>query len=305
MSKSGTSKVETIWTKLESQAERDTEDAASETTTLLVGDGACGKTSLINNTFKSSSKTPKPTFALEYTFARKKNVGSGNAPKSVAHVWELGGGINQLKLLNVPLSPRVLSTATLVVCCDLSKPQNAVSSLKRWIDALKEVLVKGLGKDAYKRMREKERTTNYEGNPDRAKVSPFPVPLFVVGTKYDHVRNMTTADRRSLLQLLRFFAHYHGATLLCSSSADATMRDSFKSVFGSICFATGLKNLTELAADKPVMVSAGKDSFSGILSSTISVSEAKVYCSFHLNYLHNIKLYRRRSWYILKRIYLP
>ncbi|CAM9402959.1 unnamed protein product, partial [Ectocarpus fasciculatus] len=270
MSKSGASKVETIWTKLESQAERDAEESASETTTLLVGDGACGKTSLINNTFKaSSSKAPKPTFALEYTFARKKNAGSGTGPKSVAHVWELGGGINELKLLNVPLSPRVLSTTTLVVCCDLSKPQNAASSLKRWIDALKEVLVKGLGKEAYKRMRENARTANYEGNPDRTKVSPFPVPLFVVGTKYDHVRNMTTADRRSLLQLLRFFAHYHGATLLCSSSADATMRDSFKSVFGSICFATGLRNLAELAADKPVMVSAGKDSFSGILSSTI------------------------------------
>lgn len=271
-------KVETLWSRIESVSLADGDDSSNETTTLIVGDGSCGKTSIINNSFKAAStKAPKPTFALEYTFARKKNTGSTNASKCVAHVWELGGGINELKLLTVPLTIRVLPTVSLVVCCDLSKPQNAVASLRRWIDALKEILVKGLGKDAYKRMRENARATHYAECPDKGKVSPFPVPLYVVGTKYDHLRNMTTADRRSVLQLIRFLAHYNGGSFLCSSSTDATMRDTFKPIFGSMCFASGLKNFTETTCDKPIMVSAGKDSFSSILSSTLSASDMKVY----------------------------
>lgn len=276
MSKTG-SPVETIWNKIENAPLTDNGEFGNETTTLVVGDGSSGKTSIINNTFKSaSSKAPKSTFALEYTFARKKNAGSGNAPKIVAHVWELGGSINEPKLLSVPLAPRILPSSSLVICCDLSKPQNVVVSLKRWIDALKEVLVKGLGKDAYKRMRESAREVYYDENPDRSKVSPFPVPLYIIGTKYDQLRNMTTADRKSVLQLIRFFAHYHGATFLCSSSSDATMRDSFKPVFGSICFSTGVRNYAELSCDKPTMVSAGKDSFSNILLPTLSATDAKV-----------------------------
>lgn len=275
---SSSGRVDTIWNKIEdASVAAELGENGAEMTTLVVGDASCGKTSIISNTFKAvSSKAPKATFALEYTFARKKNPGSSNAPKSVAHVWELGGGISEMKLLNVPLSARVLSsTVALVICCDLSKPQNVAVSLKRWTDALKEVLVKSLGKDGYKKLREAARSANYSENADRTKVSPFPVPLFIVGTKYDHLRNMTTADRRSVLQVVRFFAHYHGASFFCSSSADATMRDSFKGLFGSICFSSGLKNFAELATDKPVQVSAGKDSFYDILSSGAS-AESKV-----------------------------
>ena len=269
--------MDTIWGIAESSGDSELANSGNETTTLVVGDALCGKTSLINNTFKSStSKTPKPTFALEYTFARKKSSANGNAPKSVAHVWELGGNINEMKLMSVPLSSRVLKTSSLVVCCDLSKPQNVVVSLKRWVDALKEVLVRGLGKEEYRKLREEAREINYVDNVDKGKVSPFPVPLYIIGTKYDHIRNMTTADRRSVLQLIRFFAHYHGASFYCSSSADATMRDSFKAIFGAICFSTGTKNLSDLSSDKPVFVSAGKDSFQEILSAASISSDAKV-----------------------------
>lgn len=275
MSKAAASNVETIWTKIENSP-LDLADAGGDTTTLIVGDSGCGKTSIINNTFKAASnKQPKTTFALEYTFARKKASGSGaNAAKSVANIWELGGGINEPRLLHIPLTARNINSAVLVVCVDLSKPQNVALSLRRWIDGLKDLVVRALGDSQCSSLRETARARFSEG-PDQAKVAPFPVPIYIVGTKYDLFRNIPTAERKAVLQIIRFYAHYYGASLFCTSGSDATLRDSFKAIFGAMCFNSALKNFSEFSPEKPISVSSGKDSFADILAMSQSESSVK------------------------------
>lgn len=264
--------AETLWSKVESNpslllqgqgAAAGATDGA-ETTTLIVGNAGSGKSTLINSAFKaSSSKQPKPTFALEYTFARKK-VGSGaSATKSVAHVWELGGSINEPKLLTVPISARNASTASFIICIDLSRPQNILACARRWIGGLREMCKQTLGDARYASMSDaaKSKFTN-----DLTKISAFPIPLSIIGTKYDCLRNLALADRRAALLILRFVAHYFGASLYCTSSTDATTRDSFKSIFAALCFGAGVgRAYHEVSLDKPVMVSAGADSFQDIL----------------------------------------
>ena len=71
-------RVDDIWSKIESEP-IDAEADLTETTVLFVGDSGCGKTTLINSFLKAnSSKQPKPTYALDYAFARKKNSSSSS-----------------------------------------------------------------------------------------------------------------------------------------------------------------------------------------------------------------------------------
>lgn len=265
-------------------------------TVLVVGDKHAGKSSLIQSFMKpNSSKDPKPTFALDYNFVRRKNAGgssgsssSGSGPgaastgggsgggSNVAHLWELGGDIYEPKLLEIPLSVKALAVSSVIIVCDLSKPNNILSSLKRWISLVRDVILARLTamQEAGnpKAAELKQGCTEAYGltHPDIARVRPCEVPLYIVGNKYDTFKSAPSADRRTLLQVMRFISHYHGATLLLSSSFE---RDSFRSLMNSACFGLPLKPSFEVGVDRANFVSVGRDDFVAILLGTIPGEE--------------------------------
>ena len=63
-----------------------------ESTVVVVGNRGAGKTTLVSR-FLNPEKddVPKPSVALEYTFGRRS--GAHGDVKDVAHIWELGGGV--------------------------------------------------------------------------------------------------------------------------------------------------------------------------------------------------------------------
>jgi dynein light intermediate chain 2 len=274
MSKSKNSKARTVddlWTKIESEPV-DVDPDQVETTVLFVGDSGAGKSSLINSFLKASStKQPKPTFALDYSFARKKTSSSisSSGGKSVAHVWELGGDINEPGLLDVPISIHTLSSLSVVVCCDLSKPHNVLKSVRKWVKVVREVLAKRFSayESAFGKKFEVDegRKAQFEGHSDKRMLSLFKIPLYVIANKYDIFRDTGSVERRSTIQILRFVSHYYGATFMCASSVDSSLRDNFKSFINGVCFKLPLKQAYETNHEKAVYVFAGKDSFENIL----------------------------------------
>ena len=79
-SRSNKSRVEDLWNKIIENEPLDQDNEQHETHLLFVGDSGSGKSSLINSFLKASStKQPKPTFALDYSFARKKGSSSSFA----------------------------------------------------------------------------------------------------------------------------------------------------------------------------------------------------------------------------------
>ena len=245
------------------------EGEGGDTTTLFVGDSGCGKSTLINSFLKPNvSKEPKPTFALDYNFARRK----ASAAKSVAHIWELGGDINEPRLLEVPLTPSALAFTSVVVVCDLSKPQNCLASVLKWVKRVQDVVslrlrdLQSTDKPAADKVKETaEKKYRGHAGADDKRVRPCEVPLYIVANKYDKFREVppvwqpfggsptwcsspvmschltvacrlqvALADRRSLVQVLRFVAHYHGATLVTTSCVDAALKDSFRSFMSGI-----------------------------------------------------------------------
>ncbi|CAJ0570182.1 unnamed protein product, partial [Mesorhabditis spiculigera] len=49
---------------------------------------------------------------------------------------------------------------------------------------------------------------------DKDMISAFPIPLAFIGAKYDEFQNFESEDRRQIVKVLRFLAHYYCADLL-------------------------------------------------------------------------------------------
>jgi len=107
----------------------------------------------------------------------------------------------------------------------------------------------------------------YAENIDAARVRPCEIPIFIVATKWDTLKSksVTIAERKAIMQALRFVAHYNGASLYCTSSTESALKESFRSILGSICFRTSLKSYKETSPDRPVYVTVGADNFEDIL----------------------------------------
>ena len=114
-----------------------------------------------------------------------------------------------------------------------------------------------------------------------------------IGNKYDLFKTLPIIERRSIIQVMRMFAHYHGASLLTSSLSEPSIKDHYRHAMDSICFPTlsvptpapsqpsniqgdntvenkvavvsssyivarGMSVTYEAGIDKPVYISAGK-----------------------------------------------
>jgi dynein light intermediate chain 2 len=274
------SNVEDIWTKLQKQQKatmesattgEDVEGSASNITInqqmIFVGDAGSGKSTLIQTFIKpNAAKDIKPTIALEYNFARK----TVNNTKYVANLWEVGGDFLESKYLTIPLNKDNLKTSAIVICCDLSKPHNVIVSVLRSISAIREILKKAVADlqatNVVQLNQIKESITSaYKGHPDANRVKPLEVPLVIIGNKQDSMRAMPLAERRAVIQALRFIAHYFGGILLMVSVNDSNSKEFFRSLMNSLCFHSPMKPSNETNVDKVVYITRGMDSFQNIL----------------------------------------
>ena len=183
----------------------------------------------------------------------------------------MGGDINEPRLLEVPITAYNLTSTSVVIVCDLSKPQNCLSSLLKWLKRVREVVEKRIrdlqstDSNAAMSLRETAMASYRNHESDSSRVRPFEVSLYIVANKYDKFREQPQADRRCLMQILRFVSHYYGATLITTSIVDATLKDSFRGSMTGICFRIAAKAVCEVVLEKPVTVSAGRDDFESIL----------------------------------------
>ena len=50
-------------------------------------------------------------------------------------------------------------------------------------------------------------------HPDIQATEPFPLPIVILGGKYDLFQNMEPEKKKIVCKALRFFSHFYGATL--------------------------------------------------------------------------------------------
>ncbi|KAI9136455.1 hypothetical protein BKA69DRAFT_1104025 [Paraphysoderma sedebokerense] len=264
-----------LWTLLLDQKGRDAktvsdETAAHETVLLVAGSKSSGKTSLLHR-FLERDDTPTPTIGLEYTYGRKSR-GLHNI-KDITHIWELAGGNQLSDLLEIPLNESNIHTATLFIVLDLSEPSQVVPIAEHFFAKLKSrvtTILENLEKRGSKRPKGLKafawKKYGGEPHPDRDLISPSPIPIVIIGNKYDVFRDFEPERRKHLTRMLRYLCHLNGATLLYVSTKDENLIMRFRHTVSHHAFRSNAPRGFSTDYNKPVFIMAGSDAFSQIVS---------------------------------------
>ena len=76
---------------------------------------------------------------------------------------------------------------------------------------MREMKTSSPGLDA--RLRKKAWARFGSDHPDRDLLDPLPIPLIILGSKFDLFQNMDPEKRKMVTRTLRFIAHTNGASL--------------------------------------------------------------------------------------------
>ncbi|XP_021923284.1 cytoplasmic dynein 2 light intermediate chain 1 isoform X2 [Zootermopsis nevadensis] len=236
-----------------------------ERTVLILGSKGVGKTSLIHR-FLDRNEGAKQTLALEYTFGRRAGK---SLVKDICHIWELGGGTLYPSLLTAPLAAASndLSHLTVILMLDLAVPQQLWFTLETLIQNLHAALRKQAsalsGKDAgqfIQKLQEEAWKRVGRENEDKEYMDPFPVPLVILGGKYDIFQDFDSEKKKVVCRCLRYVAHTLGATLQFYSLKDSGLVKKAKDLLNHHGFGAPPGKSISQDYNKPLLIPAGSDS---------------------------------------------
>ncbi|XP_074501625.1 cytoplasmic dynein 2 light intermediate chain 1 isoform X1 [Sebastes fasciatus] len=247
------------------------EEEVCERTVFLMGSKAGGKTSILLRCL-DRDETSKPTLALEYTFGRRAR--GHNTPKDIAHLWELGGGISLSDLVQIPITPVSIRSLSVILILDLSKPNALWGTMEKLLQAAQAQLEK-VSSQAQQAQKAKPGAKHQtpvhsaarvlpKDYPDRELISPFPVPLLIIGSKYDIFQEFDSEKKKVVSKTLRFVAHYYAASLIFTSIKSESLMSKTKSFFSHLAFGLDRGKNVSCDSTKPLIIPAGSDSFSQI-----------------------------------------
>ena len=257
---------ENIWTDVLARNKADAKargDVGRPDAVLFVmGATGSGKTTLLRHILyggdgRGDGAPPRPGEGMEYHYARRARGGASDR-KDVAHVFEISGTKSFADAISskesVFFGPRQVTTATALICVDLSKPHEAVPTLEYWLRRTRAAVDRTFDKLQKRgsrlpeqlRNRHKKQFANVaretardggdafdesgsstETSPDDLSAGILTserfagVQVVVAGTKADLHRREEAEPRRVLSRALRSLAHFNGASLFyvdCSGS---------------------------------------------------------------------------------------
>lgn len=251
--------------------EGDGGESVCERSVFLMGSKSGGKTSILLRCLERD-EPPKPTLALEYTFARRAR--GHNTPKDIAHLWELGGGTSLSDLIQFPITVVSIRSLSVVLVLDLSKPNALWGTMEKLLHAAQTQVEKILSqaqqapksKPGGKQQKVAHSAARVlpKDYPDRELISPFPVPLLIIGSKYDLFQDFDADKKKVIGKTLRFLAHNYAASLIFTSIKSESLMSKTKSFFSHLAFGLDRGKTVSCDSGKPFIIPAGSDSFSQI-----------------------------------------
>uniref|UniRef100_A0A3B5AYK8 Cytoplasmic dynein 2 light intermediate chain 1 n=1 Tax=Stegastes partitus TaxID=144197 RepID=A0A3B5AYK8_9TELE len=190
--------------------EEDGGETVSERSVFLMGSKAGGKTSIL---LRCLDRCP---------------CGFVFQPKDIAHIWELGGGTSLSDLVQIPITPVSIRSLSVILILDLSKPNVLWGTMEKLLQAAQGQLEKVFSQSQQAEKSKpgaKHQTPAHSAArvlpkdyPDRELISPFPVPLLIIGSKYDMFQEFDSDKKKVVSKTLRFVAHYYAASLIVNNS---------------------------------------------------------------------------------------
>eukprot|EP00116_Pleurobrachia_bachei_P005124 sb/3465386/ len=243
------------------------QNKSSERTIFVVGAKSSGKTGIILR-FLDRDEQPKATTALEYTFGRRSR--NDSMSKDVAHVYELGGGVALSNLIEIPVTKECVQTLNFVIVVDLSKPETIWTTLESLLAAIRQRVKKVIHElkvesPSAANNLVAECLARYDADhPDKDSLDIIPVPITIIGSKYDVFQNFDSEKKKIISRTLRYVAHHHGAHLCYFSSKIETLVMRARGLLGHLVFKTQLNKTTSTDHNKPIYMLAGMDAVSQI-----------------------------------------
>jgi len=260
----------------------------SETFILFCGEEGSGKSTLIQKFLGKESRHAKPTVGFDYQFARRAKPGCGafSSFSETSNIWELGGCSCATELMSIPLK-KDSCRAVAVIVLDLSKPENVIPSLKKWVDLIHRAMLENgdasvcTGADTTSHCEARNlKNLNADG-----KVNQHHTKLFILANKYDIFKQQDSAKRKRLALALRYISHSNNASLIFTSSVDREAKENYRRISKQLFFlpvlqkepilntstqsigssSDGRKSKKHPKNDKAIFVRAGDDSFKDIM----------------------------------------
>lgn len=201
----------------------------------------------------------RPTLALDYCFGRRTTQ---SLQKLVAHFWELGCFEESQKLMEIPFRSRKDISIVLVV--DLSNTEELWSTIEVIAQLRKIVLSYSNGNDsAILEVAALRLGGSYN---DLATLDVFPIPIVIIGTKYDVFQNFDPEVKKATCTALRSVAHLIGGSLLFYSSKITIHTKVLRDVLNSLAFDTNTRPIRTTTTDYmgPILMGCGQDSWEKI-----------------------------------------
>lgn len=253
---------------------RDSTTEPIETNLIIVGAPGSGKTTLLqriyssfqSNSSSSGAKKPKPTTALDYSFARRseRNI------SQVAHFWEIAQGTQLSQLCDVVATPENIHAmvAAVVVDCSAEGLPVAWEAATFWLRRLDQRFneiserMKAKGSTTPEKMLTRAQKAVGVGHPDLNQMRLSGVPTVLVVNKLDTFRG-ETQHLKLLCRSMRYLAHLYGAHVIFTSEPESV---KWRALMSYILFQAPFdpKYLQVDPERGAVLLTADKDSFTDI-----------------------------------------
>uniref|UniRef100_A0A8C9SXM8 Cytoplasmic dynein 2 light intermediate chain 1 n=1 Tax=Scleropages formosus TaxID=113540 RepID=A0A8C9SXM8_SCLFO len=230
--------------------------AVCERTLFFMGSKAGGKTTIVLRCL-DRDETPKSTLALEYTFGRRArghNTVGGN------------------------FSINIVTALSVVLVLDLSKPSVLFGTAERLLQVTRakvdqvfsDLQRTGESKSGKPPAPNRAPRILHKDHPDRELINPFPVPLLIIGSKFDIFQDFDSEKKKVISKTLRFLAHYYGASLIFTSTKSENLMAKTRGLVTHLAFGMERGKTVSVDPSKPLIIPTGMDSFSQIGSPPIT-----------------------------------
>eukprot|EP01060_Flectonema_neradi_P018440 TRINITY_DN25277_c0_g1_i1.p1 TRINITY_DN25277_c0_g1~~TRINITY_DN25277_c0_g1_i1.p1 ORF type:complete len:393 (+),score=87.41 TRINITY_DN25277_c0_g1_i1:50-1180(+) len=255
----------TIWENIAASKPQSTE--TQEVNVLVMGGKKAGKSTLIQRFVKREETTvPKPTTALEYSYGRREE----GKKIQIAQFWEIGGGSELHRLVDVVVTPENIHTLICVVVLDLSDPRTLwetfMSCMAKVNKRASECFVKMRAKNnsTPDKLLQRHKKKIGDDHEDLSQLQLNGIPMVVIGTKFDLFQD--NPHIRVMSKTLRYLCHRHGMHLTWVSTKDESSMTKYKSLMANLVFGTAFqqKHMNTDFSKGQLMIWPGWDSFKNI-----------------------------------------
>ncbi|XP_009866846.1 PREDICTED: cytoplasmic dynein 2 light intermediate chain 1, partial [Apaloderma vittatum] len=156
-----------------------------------------------------------------------------------------------------------------VLVLDLSKPHELWTTAEKLLQVTRNHVNKILTKvektnpEVATEIKQRMWNNLQRDHPDYELIDPFPIPMVIVGSKYDIFHEFDSEMRKIISKTLRFVSHYYGASLVFTSKSEALLLKA-RVLINHLAFGYDKSKSVSVDHNKPLFIPAGLDSLSQI-----------------------------------------